>query len=153
MQPGSVESPVPCITDVEQHWDRLILGRVTFQRTCLKMYSVVWDCLLLWQLKDPLGPVERGRAIVFQTWVSILTHKCLMTKDSGNHHRPLLFSLLFAVHASTIFVVIVTTGAIIGHFYQSSGLAMDKGLAPEDSDYTPLCTYQEESDADGDCKL
>ena len=27
------------------------------------MWSVVWGCLWLWQLKDPLGSIEKSRAL------------------------------------------------------------------------------------------
>ena len=35
IQPSSVETPVPSITEVKQHWDRSVLGWVTLQVTCL----------------------------------------------------------------------------------------------------------------------
>ena len=35
IQPSSVETPVPMIIKVKQHWDRSVLGRVSLQVTCL----------------------------------------------------------------------------------------------------------------------
>ena len=29
----------------------------------IQMWRVVWDCLWLWELNDPLGPIEKSRAL------------------------------------------------------------------------------------------
>ena len=84
---GSVETPVPSITEVKQHWDGSVPGWVRVQVTCLLYDLSRWlsdyinvECCVRLSVvlvtKRPLGANCKEQDIVSWTWVSTSARYC-----------------------------------------------------------------------------